>query len=105
MPTEDAPDLAKGFTAVDAQPDATPLIAAMDATATFPAVRQLRAHERERLALRPGDRLLDVGCGLGDVAMALAPEVAPGGEVVGVDASEAMLDVARRRAPRRAGHP
>jgi SAM-dependent methyltransferase len=91
-------ELEKGFTEVDAQPDVAFLLAAMDATASWPAVKQLRARERERLALQPGDRLLDVGCGLGDMAMALAPEVAPGGEVIGVDVSESMLEVARRRA-------
>ena len=94
----DHPDLATGFSEVDAQPDAAYLVAAMDATALWPAVQQLRAWEREHLALRPGDRLLDVGCGLGDAAMALAGDVQPGGAVVGVDASEAMLAVARERA-------
>jgi SAM-dependent methyltransferase len=92
------PDLRIGFSAVDEQPDAAPLIAAMDATATWPAVRQLRAHERERLALQTGDRLLDVGCGLGEAAVALAPQVGPDGEVVGLDVSDTMLDVARGRA-------
>jgi SAM-dependent methyltransferase len=93
------PDVAVGFTQVDAQPDTARLVAAMEVTAMWPAVRYLRAWERERLALGPGDRVLDVGCGLGDVASALAAAVAPGGKVVGLDGSEAMLAVARQRAP------
>lgn len=41
-----------------------------------------------------GTRLLDLGCGIGRVAAALAPDAA---EVVGVDVSAAMVDQARRR--------
>jgi demethylmenaquinone methyltransferase/2-methoxy-6-polyprenyl-1,4-benzoquinol methylase len=58
---------------------------------------------RERAAdlagLGPGDRALDVATGTGDLAIELARRVAPGGEVVGSDFSEGMLDVARRKAP------
>jgi len=43
-----------------------------------------------------GGRLLDLGCGTGN---ATAPMVARGLEVVGVDASDAMLAVARRKLP------
>jgi trans-aconitate methyltransferase len=54
--------------------------------------------ESHRLAgAAPGRRILDVGCGLGDDAAALAGRVAPGGTVVGVDGSQAMLAEARRR--------
>lgn len=45
-----------------------------------------------------GDRALDVATGTGDLALELARRVAPGGEVVGVDFSEAMLERARRKA-------
>lgn len=44
--------------------------------------------------LRPGMRLLDVGCGPGSITVDLARAVAPG-EVIGVDAAEAVLDEAR----------
>ncbi len=91
----DAPDLTVGFTEVDAQPDVSPLVAGMEATARWPSVRYLRAWEREHLGLVPGEHLIDVGCGLGDAALALAEDVAPGGRVLGLDLSEAMLAVAR----------
>jgi len=48
-----------------------------------------------RLAeVRPGERFLDLCCGTGDIAFALARA---GAEVTGVDFSEPMLAVARRR--------
>ena len=58
---------------------------------------------RERAAelaqVGPGDRALDVATGTGDLAIALARRVAPGGEVVGSDFSEGMLALARRKDP------
>ncbi len=45
----------------------------------------------------PGDRVLDVATGTGDLALELAGRVGPGGEVVGSDFSEAMLDRARAK--------
>jgi demethylmenaquinone methyltransferase / 2-methoxy-6-polyprenyl-1,4-benzoquinol methylase len=45
----------------------------------------------------PGDRVLDVATGTGDMAFELARRVAPGGEVVGSDFSEAMLERARAK--------
>jgi demethylmenaquinone methyltransferase/2-methoxy-6-polyprenyl-1,4-benzoquinol methylase len=50
-------------------------------------------------AIRPGDRVLDVATGTGDLAIAIAERVRPGGEVVGSDFSERMLEHARRKAP------
>jgi demethylmenaquinone methyltransferase / 2-methoxy-6-polyprenyl-1,4-benzoquinol methylase len=58
---------------------------------------------RERAAdlaeLRPGGRALDVASGTGDLAIELSRRVAPGGEVIGSDFSEGMLERARRKAP------
>ena len=57
----------------------------------------LEARLRRLLTPFGGDeRALDVGCGTGALAYALAPLV---GEVVGVDSSEAYLDTARGHAP------
>jgi ubiquinone/menaquinone biosynthesis C-methylase UbiE len=92
------PDAEIGYSRVDVQPDTALLIKGMEATAEWPAVRQLRAWERTHLALQAGERLLDIGCGVGDVAIALATDVAPSGSVIAIDASEAMLGVGRQRA-------
>jgi ubiquinone/menaquinone biosynthesis C-methylase UbiE len=48
--------------------------------------------------LEVGHDVLDVGCGVGDDAFALAQRVGPGGSVVGVDRSVAMIEECRRRA-------
>src|SRR3954447_22072820 len=48
--------------------------------------------------LEAGMRVLDVGCGAGDVSFLAARIVAPGGEVVGVDQSATAIETASRRA-------
>jgi demethylmenaquinone methyltransferase/2-methoxy-6-polyprenyl-1,4-benzoquinol methylase len=57
---------------------------------------------RERAAdlaqVGPGSRALDVATGTGDLALELARRVRPGGEVVGSDFSEGMLERARTKA-------
>ena len=47
--------------------------------------------------LRPGMRLLDIGCGPGSITQGLAQRLAPG-QVVGVDLSRETLEAARRNA-------
>lgn len=48
----------------------------------------------------PGQRLLDLCCGTGDLALVLAARVRPGGLVLGLDAAAAPLQLAARRAAR-----
>jgi SAM-dependent methyltransferase len=50
------------------------------------------------LALEPGERVLDVGCGTGPTTIELARRVMPGGAVLGVDIAPSMLEAARARA-------
>ena len=50
------------------------------------------------LALRPGEHVLDVGSGLGQLTRAMARAVAPGGRVIGVERSAEQLSVAHRLA-------
>ena len=53
----------------------------------------------ERAGLRPGERVLDVGCGTGAVARAAAPRVGTTGHVAGVDNSAERLGVAQSLPP------
>ena len=48
--------------------------------------------------VRPGARVLDVGCGRGDTTFDAARRVGPSGLALGVDASLTVLERARRRA-------
>ena len=49
-------------------------------------------------APKPGEFVLDIGCGSGTTTLKLAARVAPSGEAVGIDISAPMLALARRRA-------
>ena len=60
-------------------------------------VRTRRALATSALAPRPGERLLDVGCGPGFHAAELVEAVGESGFVIGVDTSETMLAVATDR--------
>ncbi|HKT01914.1 MAG TPA: methyltransferase domain-containing protein [Rugosimonospora sp.] len=49
----------------------------------------------EHLGVEPGIRVLDVGCGRGAVTFPLAQAAGPGGSVIGIDISAAMVDAIR----------
>jgi demethylmenaquinone methyltransferase/2-methoxy-6-polyprenyl-1,4-benzoquinol methylase len=62
-----------------------------------------RVWKRQAVAwLQPksGQKLVDLCCGTGDLALVLAPKVRPGGSVVGIDAAGAPLQVAAARSAR-----
>ncbi len=61
-------------------------------------IRPLGALAMDRAGLAAGERVLDVGCGIGDTTLELGRRVGPGGAVVGVDVSAPMLDRARAAA-------
>jgi ubiquinone/menaquinone biosynthesis C-methylase UbiE len=50
---------------------------------------------------RPGEKVLDIGCGSGYFSRRITPVVAPDGAVVGIDPSQPMLDYATSHAPAR----
>jgi ubiquinone/menaquinone biosynthesis C-methylase UbiE len=62
---------------------------------------RLRKMLADDLELRPGDRVLDVGCGPGRLARVFAERVAPTGAVDGIDAAVEMINRASSQARKR----
>lgn len=63
-----------------------------------PLERQLEPLGRtaaSQLCLRSGERVLDIGVGIGGTPFALAKAVGPSGKVVGIDVLQAALDIMR----------
>jgi SAM-dependent methyltransferase len=56
------------------------------------------AESRRVLDAKPGEHVLDVGCGTGTTTIEIADAVGPTGSVVGCDISPTMIDAARVRA-------
>jgi demethylmenaquinone methyltransferase/2-methoxy-6-polyprenyl-1,4-benzoquinol methylase/phosphoethanolamine N-methyltransferase len=59
------------------------------------AIRQMTA---EMAQIQPGDSVLDVGCGTGDLTLVAKAWAGPTGSVYGIDAAPEMIAVARRKA-------
>ena len=60
-------------------------------------IKSVRKTAAELLQLKPGDRVIDAGCGSGGSFPFLVADVGPGGEVVGIEISPASAESARRR--------
>ena len=90
-------DLHEGF----ADPRTVPagdLVRFLEEADRLPGFRDVRRAMREALALRPGMRLLDAGCGIGLEAARLAA-THPDLHVTGLDRNAELLAIARHRAP------
>jgi ubiquinone/menaquinone biosynthesis C-methylase UbiE len=85
------------FTDVDRTADPQACVRWLDRQHALVFKQQYKARTFALLDLQPGHRVLDVGCGTGQDALALAERVVPGGEVIGLDYSRAMIEEARRR--------
>ena len=62
----------------------------------YPQQTQRRRAVR-KLALRPGDTVVDVACGTGQNFPLIERTIGPEGRIVGVDLTDAMLEQAKRR--------
>lgn len=73
------------------------LVAQLEAFYRTRDIRRRRALVLDALDPRPGERVLDVGCGPGFYVADALERIGPDGHVTGVDASPAMLEATRRR--------
>lgn len=89
------------FDQVDKTSDPADFVRYLDATRASDFFQEIKRRSYALLELNPGDTVCDVGCGTGDDVLALAALVGPGGRALGIDASQTMLDEARRRATSR----
>jgi ubiquinone/menaquinone biosynthesis C-methylase UbiE len=62
--------------------------------------RGFRAQTLDHAAIRPGERILDVGCGTGVLTRMAMDAAGPAGAAVGIDAAAKMIRVARETAER-----
>jgi ubiquinone/menaquinone biosynthesis C-methylase UbiE len=85
------------FTAVDQASMPQAYVDCMDFQHHAAFVQQYKARARSLLDLQPGLHVLDAGTGTGEDARAIATCVGPTGQVIGLDVSQTMLEVAKQR--------
>ena len=85
------------FTAVDQAGMPHAYVDCMDFQHHAAFVQQYKTRARDLLDLQPGQHVLDAGAGTGEDARALATYVGSTGQVVGLDLSQTMLEVAKQR--------
>jgi len=88
----------KLFTQVDRTRDPDFFVRFMDEAQKPEGIQASKRLMLERMALAPGAAVLEVGCGPGTDVFDLVEIVSPTGRLVGLDASQAMIAEARRRA-------
>src|SRR5215213_217081 len=54
----------------------------------------------QRVGLRDGQRVVEIGCGSGNIACWVAQQIAPNGSVMAIDISPEQIEVARQQAQR-----
>jgi ubiquinone/menaquinone biosynthesis C-methylase UbiE len=97
--TPSAPEdyLATGFAQVDARQQVAPFAACLTLLDNLPYFRAYKERSYELLELQAGQSILEVGCGLGDDLRRMGQRLGNTGQLVGVDASLALLEQARSR--------
>lgn len=80
---------------IDAQPDAARMASALELRGRTASQTRVRRRFLRFVPVRPGARVLEVGCGTGVVLRDLAAMVGRRGSVVGVDPSLTILKLAR----------
>lgn len=86
------------FPDVDRAANAEKLVHYLTAVSSLEMVKRYKRSTYDLLGVKRGEQVLDVGCGAGDDARALAQIVGREGRVVGLDFSHTMIEAARKKA-------
>jgi ubiquinone/menaquinone biosynthesis C-methylase UbiE len=76
--------------------DVARMAAFLEERASCPDQAQVNAALRDVVAGRPGERVLEVGCGSGALCRLVAPDLQPDGEMVGADVAPDMIAAAQQ---------
>lgn len=91
------PDLRESFQAVDQSSNPHSSVQYLDGVSSLESVQAYKKLTYTLLRVQPGNLVLDVGCGTGEDAHALAHLVGSQGRIVGVDSSHVMIAEAIQR--------
>lgn len=69
---------------------------------SFGRERVFREKTMHHMSLSPTDRILDVGCGTGNLTLLVAGNLVSPGSITGIDAAPRMIHIARKKAEQRA---
>lgn len=85
------------FSDIDSEECPEAMLGFLDDYASLDPAQTHKREATEALQLRPGQRVLDVGCGTGVDLPSMLERVLPGGEVIGIDVSSRAVAAATRR--------
>jgi ubiquinone/menaquinone biosynthesis C-methylase UbiE len=91
------PSFGSSFANIDAHARPDALLGFLDDVAALEPVRRSKRQATDALELRPGDRVLDIGCGTGVDLAEMFERVVPGGTVTGLDLSARAAAAAAAR--------
>lgn len=87
----------KGYANIDDSPSANYLINAMQELNALSQIQNIKKNAIALLDIKPEDKVIEVGCGLGDDIVAISNLLGDQGSVIGVDRSNLMLNEARKK--------
>ena len=88
------------FNRIDETENPGEFIAFLDTVSRNEDIMAMKRRTYELLTAKAGQRILEVGCGTGDDARQIAQMISPGGSLVAIDKSEALIGEAQRRSER-----
>lgn len=90
-------DVTSAFQDVDTRSDINFIVQFLDNANQKPSVIDCKRRMEELMQIKPGDYVLDAGCGTGDDARQLAGLTGKTGKAIGMDISQQLIDIARIR--------